>query len=964
MEKSNSEINNKENSELQIEKYPYAKSPLLLDEFYIMGYTDILCNKKIIEPTISDIKSKLISDDYYKLKELRMCHLPTVLSTIVSETNIKRIPLNKLISYAFPIPPKFYFYIEKKEQKIIEPNTSNIIFNNINNETICNGYVYCFYEKKIFKINKDLIIHFFCPKFFVVISQYNFFFTFYKICKYIHEQFLSEKNEIPLEIQIYNLVNFLPCPLNNEIDLSIYGGSGILNCNNLNDYQNLIKDKINYIINLEQLGAYKHSEINFGKIFEVCSPKLIIQVLILILGGGNIAIFHDNLETLYYVLYFFYQITFPITPLEKVYCFSPDNYLSGDNISLDNYMSGFVCNFNNIKDFTRDKNILVFEKEQLKKRTGGGHERLKHIVLNLVDKSIKFYSPKDKINNDINNENDEQNIEEEPVFIEDRKRLMDINEYILSFFNEPDKFLDCRLMEIIHDLYISLQFLSKLIKENKYYSYFCENNDIKKYSLEIQEAFFRFICLFCNDYIKVTEKMTQKKEEENKSKGDEDEFGDKEIEEGKIVITDIEEKIYNSFKKTSFKDILFNIKDFYGKDEPEFMKATKINFINMLSMFNTNESNEILFKGHYLKFLDCIFANKQKIEKENISFLDFYKFYNEKMKDNIFNWIDNNDIIEKQMDKNKKNLLYNYKYKTINLNNNLIFRYNLYLNELDEKTKNQIFPKKVEMENKLYSRDIYNLIDDYLINNKFLSIVNLLQFCVLNIVILSTKDLKLLCFTNPIYELFTKMAFQIRKYVELILNVSYRILSNNSEIDSKEELNEYFNIYQKAIEEKKLYTNDQIYILRNKFKELIQQKKDGCILQPLNALKTILSSNEEKLFKLVHDKIKIDNIDDVQKEGTINQKISISGNLLDNKEISDICIYYPNTLYKKLEELVNKFYMDLDIEKYREEYYKLVLNTMFYIKLIEVKFPEDTLKFLFYCLIDKKDCVSKNYNNC
>ena len=169
METSNSEINNKENSEFQIEKYPYAKSPLLLDEFYIMGYTDILCNKKIIEPTISDIKSKLISDDYYKLKELRMCHLPTVLSTIVSETNIKRIPLNKLISYAFPIPPKFYFYIEKKEQKIIEPNNSNIIFNNINNETICNGYVYCFYEKKIFKINKDLIIHFFCPKFFVVI---------------------------------------------------------------------------------------------------------------------------------------------------------------------------------------------------------------------------------------------------------------------------------------------------------------------------------------------------------------------------------------------------------------------------------------------------------------------------------------------------------------------------------------------------------------------------------------------------------------------------------------------------------------------------------------------------------------------------------------------------------------------------------------------------------------------------
>ena len=31
--------------EKKIEKYPYATSPLLIDEFFIMGYTDIIKNE-------------------------------------------------------------------------------------------------------------------------------------------------------------------------------------------------------------------------------------------------------------------------------------------------------------------------------------------------------------------------------------------------------------------------------------------------------------------------------------------------------------------------------------------------------------------------------------------------------------------------------------------------------------------------------------------------------------------------------------------------------------------------------------------------------------------------------------------------------------------------------------------------------------------------------------------------------
>ena len=127
---------------------------------------------------------------------------------------------------------------------------------------------------------------------------------------------------------------------------------------------------------------------------------------------------------------------------------------------------------------------------------------------------------------------------------------------------------------------------------------------------------------------------------------------------------------------------------------------------------------------------------------------------------------------------------------------------------------------------------------------------------------------------------------------------------------------------------------------------------------PKNIINKILSIPEESLFKLIPEKLGLEKYEDIQKEGTIDKKISITGNLL-GKEISSEFIYYPNTLYKKLNELVYKFYMTMDLENDRDEYYKLIINVMFYIRLIKDKFPDNTLKFLFYCLINEKEQIVK-----
>ena len=420
----------------------------------------------------------------------------------------------------------------------------------------------------------------------------------------------------------------------------------------------------------------------------------------------------------------------------------------------------------------------------------------------------------------------------------------------------------------------------------------------------------------------------------------------------------MEQKIFSSFRKTGYNDILNNMTGYYKEGEPLFMRASKKNFDNMMSICKADNINKIIFRGHFIDFLDCIFFNKKNINQENVTFFEFYKYYNDKMKKNIFKLAED-DIFDKRKIVKDKEIMYYYRYKSINLSNNLILKYNLYLSELDENIKNKLFPKKIQMINSLYSKDINKLIDDFLISYKLVNVKNIIQFCLLSIVVLSIPELKLMTFTEPIYNLFSKMNLQIRKYVELILNISYRFFTKKNDIEIKEELDQYFNIYKKAIEEKNLFPNDELTLLKNKIDEFLKTKKEGYNLVQKNIINKILNAPEDTLFKLIPDNLGLEDYENVQKEGKIDKKISLTGELLDNKEISEEFIYYPNTLFKKLNEMIYDFYKDLNIDKIRNDYYKLIINVMFYIRLMRDKFPDNTLKFLFYCIIKEKETIKK-----
>ena len=510
--------------EIVTPKYPLAESPLLIEQFLIIGYTETLKKEKIIKPLIEEINSKKNYEEFYNLREAKNKFLPTNLSKIMSEIKMNPLDIEHIIEFAFPIPPKIYYYIGNDKQQIKEPDDINYVFTNNFGEVVNNGYSYGFYQKQLIELKKDINLYIFIPKFFIIISKYNYFYSFHHICKYIQEQFLNPKNEIPLEIQIYNLVNFLPCPLNKKIEIKLSAKNGIFNCKTLDEYLNFTNKDKNYTIYLDQLGAFKHSEINMGKIFEILSPELIIQILFILLNGGKIVFFHEDFEILYYVMFFFNQITFPLTPKEFILCKSPNIYYYSDEFPLlDSNLGGFPCDFDKVKEFNPlNGDNLNYEKflvhEDSIKKDNFIEKISKFQIINLKNGNIKFYSLDDdcECDNECQEDKDEQKECEEPIYNEEEQIRVDINNHLISLFKNPDNYLNIPLNERIFELYNSLVSLSNLIKEKKYFSFFTENDDIKKYSLLIQEVFLKFLVLFCNNYFKVSKNLKRKNDEEQK----------------------------------------------------------------------------------------------------------------------------------------------------------------------------------------------------------------------------------------------------------------------------------------------------------------------------------------------------------------------------------------------------------------------------------------------------------------
>ena len=116
---------------------------------------------------------------------------------------------------------------ENNNLKLMNSKQYNMVFSynpqsGSNSKKSINGFAYVFYKefKEKEEIN-NVTFSFYVPVTFCIISEFPFFNSYYKLCKQIIQLFQNNKNEIPLEILIYNIINFSLSPINGEILLNI-----------------------------------------------------------------------------------------------------------------------------------------------------------------------------------------------------------------------------------------------------------------------------------------------------------------------------------------------------------------------------------------------------------------------------------------------------------------------------------------------------------------------------------------------------------------------------------------------------------------------------------------------------------------------------------------------------------------------------------------------------------------------
>ena len=944
--------------ELKIEKYPMAKSSHLIEFFLIMGYEESYIQEIIIKKIDTKIeseqnekrnnksnldKNEKIDKETNLIHEFKCRHLPTIISSIGSNFPESIEDGNSMINKVFPIPPTIYYTSE--DNIIYEPNSINVIFTNIQNEVVNIFYSYIFYEKE-FAFNKSIL---FIPKAFVICSQYPFFNNFQKICKELLYKFKNDSLEIPLEIQLYNIVNFIPTPVNENLNITFFPRNDlneIVKCESDKDLMNLTNQKV---YRFKQLSGYRHSEIDFSTIFFVLPIDVIVQIYLHILTQKTIAFFSQNIEILNATIYTLQQFFYPLSPDEIVYSLSPIRYFCSEmNIQK---IVGFLCSFSEVNNYNPFRNVKSNEFKCLSE-----NEEIEGLDYDLF--KCEFIVDLDKKEIIFNNNNNINNIENQEDDINDNS---DIVNFIIDIFNKNEN-EECTELEIsIIKLIRSLEQVKSKINDyetnEKLPNFFTNNtkyNEIiqeafYKFNLEISYQYFQYISCYNGNYKIDKYELIQRKKSNNECSLNANDY----------LFLDL-------FSNTLFCNILINFVGGYSKNEPLLYKTPRLifdNFISLKKMMNNMKIQSENLTKNFFDIIDNIYIDKDKEAKEkNITFLNFYKYYKNFISFQIYNLI-NNKYIDAKIDKtDENNFKYYYKYKRIDLDRNLLFEYIYIIEQMNIDEFKNIFNSNDDIsflvykpiDQKITYRYIYNKFEEYFINSNFVDCKDIISISIINIVALSLHQKTVIHFILSVYALFSKLYFSVRKYVEIILSIANRLFIN----DKEENLflyEIYFNLYKINIEGNNLFPNDQlIYLI--KLKDILLSKIKS--KKPFeDKFKKIEKLESDKLYSLESQK-KYREILNILEEGNniatgnIKNKIIFKSKYHAKKIITYNEIYSPVKIYKVSNKLLEIYYDNLDFNKINKYLYeKLLICLLFYSHFYENDLPKDINKFLFYCLI-------------
>ena len=968
--------------EVKIEKYPMAESSNLIENFLIIGYEEIYFQEVIyknfqlsnLNPEFekNEIKSRKGSDIKLCCKEYKCRCFPTILGSISSDFSGGIFDGNQIIEKVFPIPPCCYYgYNEYPHEPI------NVVFTNIQNNVVNIGYAYIFYENKI--INKLKI---YLPKAFVIISQYPFFNIFNHLCKEVKKLYNNEQLQIPIEIQIYNIVNFVPAPINSNMKMTLIPGEELFEINRCKTKEEFIALEKQEKYYLNQLSGYRCSDINFSELFSVLSVETIVEVYLELFSGKTIGFFSKYIEILNLTMYIFQQFLFPLAPNENVAGLSPLKFFCSENI--DQYIVGFVCGYDDLDNYNPFRELRTGEfrcLSDVEENSDLDYNIFKCDYILDLDK--KILKEQDKYNNGTEVEEIKQN-----------QKLSEYFRKVIGGSVNNNSLLDTSIFKLLGKLKeISYKLTSYQHNSSCLPKFFncSDSNDLLNRS--ILDAFYQFnlsiayiyylkVSTYNGDYRLSKEKQDIKIKTREESGLNEDEY-----------------LFFFSFSNSLYCNVLGNFIGGYSKNEPIIYKAPKRIFEKLLTLKKIlndekyfqyildiydsvyiikNESQEMNLEKNdknqkrneksgkkrenkYDKLININQESNENLNKEDkyktiITFLEFYKYYFTSPKiANYFYYIVNSDYVDGKLNKNnRQNIKYTYKYKKIDFDQNLILKYIYLLKQMDRQTKLRCFKltdDNIKTEQIITNNFISSCIGQFYINSKLIDYKDLIRYCILGIVALSASKHKLVHFTEQIYQIINKLNFSLRKIIEIILSISLRLFSK----EEKKNLfiyEKYFNLYTEDVEKRKIFPNDELIILEKKINEFTNSIKRTRVEIIQEDYKKLIQIDEKKRYNLKFDKKRANEIKAPSYSFGVNEINKLKINFEAKKfKVNFDYTYSFITMYDIISSILNQYYEDLDDSKInKEEYNKLILYLIYYTTILNDDFPKDTSFFLFYCL--------------
>ena len=922
-------------NDLLIKKYPYmGYSQNILEYFAIIGYQDNFI------PIVINSKKK-----YY----------PTILTSVTSNTDFGIIDNQLIISQIYPSIPSLIYVNKNDIINVItqeKPPISSVIYSFCFDSTdgksklFYTCYAYKFYEKYYHQLNNsNFEEYYYIPKAFCIISQYSFFSLFRYICKNIHKIFTKkENNTLPIELLIYNIVNFIPSPLNYNLYLELFS---FYDCN--------ISP-----IEMNQLSGYPYIDFDLKEVFNILPINLFLEIYLMTIVEQSMLFFSSNLEILNMVMYIMYILNYPCN--DSTYFWHIVS-VSKDNLNEENKFVGKVMvsmlGVNATYDDCIDTSAF------------GGY----HFIVDIDNKKIIL---KESLDLSLNEKEDSENLGKFHNYIKDIIKDKNVESLFLKTFIK-------RLKSNLESIIFKEQDNST---PRKYNCFFNKNKSTYFNNRRIQEYFYDFclniLTLFYQDLTLVASYDKIKRVEFN----NEDQFRkikdlginsqSKSMVEGEIIFLEL---FRGAVKyKTYFENFIQN------KDTMDVYKIALLFSDEFINLKLKDGSNKLLNQISFFDIIDKLYY-PEKRQIINITVNNLLQLKIDSLKD----FFDQNSNVNIKSDKKAK------KNQLINLNKKIINKYLYLLNNFFEKEEiKDLFPSlRIHEEQPIINfdrRHIIGVIINYFERNK--NLINNAEYLIYAIIYIFCISMslhsyrKMLNYFENIINSFGRIKFFLRQFGNIIVQTFYKyhILHRKEKKYSEmgvSQIKMYFYMLITFLKQNKIVPNEEMMVVLSKFfgKLIFQERKSihkkeekeidndadftisrnenfFCFMKHCFNRYSYIKSN--KMIRSGLKEINYSNIHIKIKEGLILKPTII---IKIKDYVYSSYFFSPKKIYKFAETAFNEFNKsdNLDFSKLKiKEIRDCITNLIQYGLEIEKLIPVDFLVYTLYLLRDYEQKYSEN----